>query len=628
VADRAYTIYRVRTKRRPWRSATLAVVLVVGALVGCAAWLARQEANHLPPGIEIEGVDVGGLSLAEARATLERTAATRAAQPVALLYEGGQLRTSGTELGAKANIDTVLAQAEDSRDRVSRLRSRLGLDDPITFELAYTVNPARLDVVLDRVEKEVEQRAMPARVALEGDEVVVTPARNGVQVDLQAAAAELAALPESVQLELLDVEPRISDADANAAREIAETLLNDAPPVVFEDRTYELPPGLVREAIRFRSGDGTIEVRLDPDPLEPALRRAFRQFEREPRDAGFRVEGKRVEVVPARRGIELAVGRTLASVVATPTAPEVRALFNDLKPELTTVAAQEYGIRQLVSEFTTPYSCCQGRVTNIQRAAEILDGYVIKPGGRFSLNEALGPRTAERGFVLAPMIAAGNRLENAIGGGVSQVATTFYNAAFFAGLELIEHTPHSFYISRYPMGREATVSWGGPELIFRNDWPVGILVKVEALDTSITVRFYSTKLRRRVETETGEPFNYVAATTVRVFNAALPSGSETVVQSGGISGFTVSYTRKVYRGKQLVKDETYTVRYFPENTIVEYGPKPSGGQQGGQGGGGSGADGEGAGAVGGAGGEGGGGGEEPPPQEPAPEPGEPPPPPT
>ncbi len=172
------------------------------------------------------------------------------------------------------------------------------------------------------------------------------------------------------------------------------------------------------------------------------------------------------------------------------------------------------------------------------------------------------------------MIAAGGRLEDAIGGGVSQVATTFYNAAFFAGLELIEHTPHSFYISRYPMGREATVSWGGPELIFRNDWPVGILVKVIALDTSITVRFYSSKLRRRVETETSEPYNYVAATTLRELNPSLPPGSETVVQGGGVSGFTVDYTRRVYRGKKLIKDEHYTVRYDPENTIIEYGPEP------------------------------------------------------
>jgi hypothetical protein len=184
----------------------------------------------------------------------------------------------------------------------------------------------------------------------------------------------------------------------------------------------------------------------------------------------------------------------------------------------------------------------------------------------------MGERTTERGFVLAPMISAG-KLVDAIGGGVSQVATTFYNAAFFAGLELIAHTPHEFYISRYPMGREATVSWGGPEMIFRNDWPAAILVKVEAGDTSITVRFYSAKLGRRVETETGAPYAYQAATTIRVLNPALAPGTEQTVQSGGISGFSVDYTRKVYRGDELLRDEKFHVRYRPENSIVEYGPK-------------------------------------------------------
>ena len=178
------------------------------------------------------------------------------------------------------------------------------------------------------------------------------------------------------------------------------------------------------------------------------------------------------------------------------------------------------------------------------------------------------------------MIAAG-RLVDAIGGGVSQVATTFYNAAFFAGLELIAHTPHEFYISRYPMGREATVSWGGPELIFRNDWPAGILVKVIAGDTFITVQFYSSKLGRRVETETGEPYAYTSATTVRVYNPALPPGTEITTQSGGITGFTVGYTRRVYRGDELTRDEDFLVRYLPENSIVEYGPAlPEGGASG------------------------------------------------
>jgi len=174
---------------------------------------------------------------------------------------------------------------------------------------------------------------------------------------------------------------------------------------------------------------------------------------------------------------------------------------------------------------------------------------------------------------VAPMILRG-RLVDAVGGGVSQVATTVYNAAFFAGLDLVEHTPHQFYISRYPMGREATVSWGGPDLVFRNDWPAAILVKVFARPTSITVRFYSSRLGRRVETETGEPYARRPPRVRTVVNRSLPPRTRRTVQHGGVAGFSVRYTRRVYRGGRLLRKERFLVRYDPEDTIVEVGPKP------------------------------------------------------
>ncbi len=126
---------------------------------------------------------------------------------------------------------------------------------------------------------------------------------------------------------------------------------------------------------------------------------------------------------------------------------------------------------------------------------------------------------------------------DSVGGGISQAATMLYNGAFLAGLELIEHQPHSLYIDRYPLGREATISWGGPELIFRNDWPASVLIKLDATDSSITVRFFSSRLGRRVETETGVPYGH------------------------GGGSFLVEYTRRVYRGQRLTRNERFLVRY-------------------------------------------------------------------
>jgi vancomycin resistance protein YoaR len=332
-----------------------------------------------------------------------------------------------------------------------------------------------------------------------------------------------------------------------------------------------LQPKVLLSALRFPARDGKIDVKLDPAVLRTALLGPLGIEELPPADARLAIRGSTVAVVPAVLGRSLDAATLGAAIVADPGADAVAATVTTTPPAFTTAEAKALGIREKVSEFTTPYQCCQPRVTNIQRAAKIIDGMIIKPGGRFSLNDALGERTAARGFVTAPMIARGE-LVDAVGGGVSQVATTTYNAAFFAGLALEAHTPHEFYISRYPMGREATVSWRSPDLVFRNDWPASILISARAGSNGITVAFYSSKLGRRVETTTGTPTGRTEPKTIERPNPDLPPGTRKVVQSSGPGGFSITYTRKVYRGSKLLRDETFSWRYRPENAIVEVGP--------------------------------------------------------
>ena len=299
--------------------------------------------------------------------------------------------------------------------------------------------------------------------------------------------------------------------------------------------------------------------------------RSLGRFERQPADARFVVDGNRVRVVPDAPGRKLDADRIALSLVTNLPARAHLARFLTAQPRLTTEEAQKLRITELVSEFTTNYPCCAPRVTNIKRAATLLDGTIILPGKVFSLNGALGKRTEAKGFVSAPQIFNG-RFEDAVGGGISQVATTLFNAAFFSGIKLVAHRAHQFYISRYPMGREATVSWGGPELIFRNDWPAAILMKLDASDSGITVRFYSTKLGRRVTTTTGKPYDLTTPKSVTVTNSALPPGAREVVQEAGDGGFTVDYTRQVFRDGKKIRNERYTVEYDAEDEIVEVGP--------------------------------------------------------
>jgi vancomycin resistance protein YoaR len=264
------------------------------------------------------------------------------------------------------------------------------------------------------------------------------------------------------------------------------------------------------------------------------------------------VTGDRVSVVPGTSSRVLDVEATAASLVGDPRATAHPVSFLRKPPDVTTAELAALRIHELVSEFTTYYPAGEPRVVNIKRAAELLDGKIIRAGGTFSMNRALGERTTARGFVPAPTIYGGEFVDS-VGGGISQVATTLYNAAFLAGLDLIAHTPHSIYIDRYPMGREATISWGGPELIFRNDWEAAVLMKLIATDTSITVRFYSSPLGRRIETTTGTPYAWIGGT-----------------------GFTVDYTRRVYAYGQLKRDEHFQTRYAPQPTVGAHLPAVEG----------------------------------------------------
>ena len=170
------------------------------------------------------------------------------------------------------------------------------------------------------------------------------------------------------------------------------------------------------------------------------------------------------------------------------------------------------GIVEKVSSFTTQYSCCVGRVTNIQKFAEIVNGNWIKPGGRLSLNETVGRRTEEKGFVPGGFISKGHLVED-IGGGVSQFATTIFNAAVRAGLDFEYYQAHSIYFDRYPYGLEATISYPRPDLVITNPTPFGVLIWSSWTDESVTVDIYSTS---NVDVKLEEPTEQLVNLCTRV----------------------------------------------------------------------------------------------------------------
>jgi vancomycin resistance protein YoaR len=566
----------VRRPRRRARKALVILALVAGFVAVLAVAfgaIALLERDTLPRGTTIAGVDVGGSTESEAQVAVARAAATRLEVPIRLVGPGGALAsTSGREIRARPLVADAVAEAGDG-GLLARVLARVGLRQGRHLKLAYRLGPVAVAKLANRLDDRFGEPWRDARVDIAKESIRVVEARLGTGVDRKALRRSLRTLPRRVRLRIVTVRPLVSTPEATAAASRVERLLDTPRRVRFRDVDATLTRQRLRLLVRTEPVDGGLALSLEQKGLGASLRVKLGRFEVAPQDATFAVGTAGVRVVPSRPGRTLDVDRIGRSLVSDLASTIHLARFASTLPALTTDDAEKLDIRERVSEFTTYYSCCQPRVTNIQRAAQMLDGTIVKPGESFSLNDALGKRTTERGFVSAPQIFDG-RLEEAVGGGISQVATTLYNAAFFAGVKLVAHQAHQFYISRYPMGREATVSWGGPELVFSNDWPAAILMKVVATDSSITVRFYSRKLGRRVETTTGEPYALTPPETIRTLNSALAPGTTSTVQSAGESGFTVQYTRKVFRGSKLRRNEHYTVRYDPQNAIVEVGPAP------------------------------------------------------
>ncbi len=564
--------------RRPLVIGAAVVVLVVGGL-GMAVALGGGDEGRAPASVEVAGADVSGKDAAGIAAVARRRARALLRESVVITRADDpsfRIAITRRALGASPRIAAAVEGALEPRSLGGRALSTVGLAPTREVPITFTVSDARVDALADRVTDRVNTDPRAAAVEVTDTAITVVPGESGFGVDPDDLRAEIARLPSRIVLRPGTLPPPVSEPAAERARLLAMRIVSHPVEVTLDGRGVPIEPEVLRSALRFAPRGSDLAVTLDPKTLYERISSAYATREQPVRNASLKVVGSTVRVVSSRNGRSLNMDAIAAAIVANPDATAVRARFKVTTPTTTTAEVKALKVTGLVSEFTTPYNCCEPRVTNIQRAAEILNGTIIPAGHTFSLNDALGPRTTDRGFVEAPQIAAG-MLEDAVGGGISQVATTLYNAAFFAGLQLDSHTPHQFWISRYPKGREATVSFGGPELVFTNDWDAAILINAYAGSNGITIRFFSSPLGRRVETETGEDRDVVEPTVKETVNPDLEPGERVVEQEMGGAGFTVSYTRKVWAGDTLRSDQTFTWTYDPQNAYVEVGPpaKPS-----------------------------------------------------
>ncbi|MEX3504353.1 VanW family protein [Corynebacterium sp. LK2510] len=522
--------------------------------------LAMNRGN-VPRGTTVGGVAIGGMAPQEATAKLRNELGGTAAKPVTVHAAQETARLIPAEAGLGIDWEaTVEAAGVESANPITRLGN---LFTSREVDAVPTVDDAQLSPQLDRLRAELHRDPLDGAIAIEGAEPVVTDPVPGQEVEratLKDALTRGWLNPDGVEVEPTPVEPAVNDAAIKAALDgpVRSAL---AGPLTVHGRDGVdgvIAKDQIGEIVQFPTVDGAIVPEINRDRVGEIVGEQLAPTVTEMRNA---------RVLPGG-GVEPSVDGTVVDWDVTLEGFDQRLLgdgereweaaYKAVPADFTTEQAQNATFDEVVGSFTTGgFSSASG--TNIRLVASEVNGAIVNPGETFSLNGYTGPRGTAQGYVESGIILEG-RADRAVGGGISQFATTLYNAAYFAGMTDVAHTPHSYYISRYPAGREATVYEGAIDLQFRNDSPYPVKIVTNAGSDSVSVSLMGVKTVN-VESINGGRWAATQPQPRTVSGASC-------APSGGAPGFTTSDTRVITDlAGNVLSRETQTTVYDPQPII-------------------------------------------------------------
>ena len=531
------------------------------------------------------GVDVSGLTAGEARATCSSASQGAWRNDARRLHRGGQElarqaersrrrrglggRSAGRSAPGRRFRPAPRAQAP----RRARLRRRGRSDEPV-YQYAVDAYIARFARAVDRPRVEPSLR-------LTGYKARVAPGRNGRVIDQAAAEKVLvqgltSLAREPVPLPLKIDRTHLTTRDLAGAEVKADTALSAPADIAYGAGGWHLSQRKIARLLALPK-NGETDLQLAGPQADRFFKNLRKRVEHAPRDARFAIGARNVvRVVPAQAGRKLDKEGTTRNIMAALLSSSNRK--GDLKvataaPERTTRDAKAMGITGLVGAYETFYGGVPNRIHNVQLVAHLIDDHYIAPGETFSFNGTTGDRSEDKGFLEAPVIINGE-LKTGLGGGVCQVSTTTFNAAYEAGLSITDRTNHALYISHYPLGRDATVNYPDTDLKFVNDTGHWLWLRTFVGSSSLTVALYGTPQNRKVESEVA-PLEVTGSIPVkRVADPAMTAGTE-VVEEVGAPPRSTHVRRQVFDSDgKLMYDHTWYSTYVAEPEVIRYGTKP------------------------------------------------------
>jgi vancomycin resistance protein YoaR len=581
---------------RPVRIIVSIVVPALLLLLPLVVYFVDQTVNHgeVPRNVSVAGIDVGGLSKDDATVVVRAYETNLQAQRATFVVSGSTYDLDPSAVGLTADVDGAVAEALNQRSGglINGFVPWLnGFTERVDVALVISVDDDAIDAHLDDWERNaIENPAYEGAIEVVDGDIVFDYPQIGEKIDKPAAHAIVSTVltqpeRETTELPLIDSVPVMTRADVDDAVTTLKMMVSRPVLLYDEDQNLVLTvkPSEIADATIVEivhNSPPQVDISLSIDRVAGILEPHREEFELPPVNADFDVdiETNTVAIIPSKNATVLdpeGVAVELLKAATSGTATGILVFTDGDEPEFTTADAEAFGPIELVSEFTTKTPGVN-RVHNIHLMADTVDGSIVWPGEEFSINEVVGLRTEAKGYKRDGAIIGGEVTccddPANVGGGVSQYATTIYNAIFFGCYEDIDHTPHSIYISRYPEGREATMGFPGPDVVFRNDSDVPIIIR-NSYDgnSTITVQFYGNNGGRTCESERSERFNYTVARVIYKPNAAVTPGSEHLASKGS-QGWSVTVTRVMTMPDGSVIREPHTHHYRGRARIIEKHP--------------------------------------------------------
>ena len=567
---------------RPQGGRTVLAVVVLGFLSSLALVGFVLTGLKMPAHATVGGIDVSGLDPAVAEAKVAASLGSRSSVPITVVGGGRSfvLLPERTGLGVDVEASVRGAGGAHSLNPLRMVRLFAG---KVEAPLVVAADDAKLTAVVEKIAGALDKPPVEPLVTFKGTEPVVRKPQSGTVVDRDAAAKairEAYLVKDRIELPVTGAKPTVGQKKLDAAmKQIVEPAMSGPVTVHVADQEISLPVSAYAPALSVRVVGVALRPHIDAKLLAEPLTDATTGLAKEAVDATVVIANGRPVIKPAKPGVglraeEMAV-KLIPAITQQGAARSVTVASKVVPPDVTSGDLEGLGIKEKISEFVTYFpSSTSYRNVNQSRAATLINGTILEPGETFSLNDTVGERSPDNGFVKGIVIGEGATYEKQYGGAVSQVATTTYNAAFFAGLEDVEHHPHTFYISRYPLGREATVWYGKLDLRFKNTLSNGVLIRAWVVKGSETRRG-----EMHVEMWGTKEWDISSSISDR-YNEREPStryiDSEGCIEQHAEEGFDIDVTRIFRRpgSSEVEKTDATHVSYVPSDEVI-CGPAPT-----------------------------------------------------